>query len=97
MIPAACESCGRESSLLCDGRTLEGTCDAAICQACADRIGEVNAIVCKRSGKGRGCTPLRDTVDLCPFCSARKAAKLPALARAEHDRARDPKLEACPW
>lgn len=70
-----CESCGKPSTLLCDGRVIDGqrvpmsdarkatgTCDAPICRACAKQLSTYHM----RTSKG--CR--WDSIDLCPKCAA---------------------------
>jgi hypothetical protein len=93
----SCGWCSKPATLLCDGKlTGPGSCSAAVCRACARKVGEqrlggcqtitagdMTMIVCSRGRAGRR----RDSVDLCPFCQARAAEGAPTLKRAVHDDA----------
>lgn len=56
--PTPCVHCGRPSEVLCDHRNGDGrTCDAAICRACALRVGK-NRDYCKHHAKAYAPAPV---------------------------------------
>ncbi len=62
MKTATCLFCKGPSTLLCDGKMLDGkTCDKPVCRQCAKKVADYHL------NRGRkGCS--WDTFDLCPDC-----------------------------
>jgi hypothetical protein len=59
-----CAFCGAPSSLLCDGRLVDGkTCDKRICRRCAGPWRAHVSLQLKNGRRGG------DTRDLCPDCA----------------------------
>ena len=91
-----CSWCRKPADRACDGPVVRAdgndsrygdTCSAPVCSACATHLPAarpITAIVCTRSGKGRGCEVIDNRGDLCPFCAGRRGDD--PLPKAEHKR-----------
>lgn len=77
-----CLWCGAAADRLCDGAVYaerRETCDAPVCSNCS-RSSTVRGHVCTEFGH----EVLVDTIDYCPFCVGRYAARERALPREQH-------------
>ncbi len=82
-----CPWCERRADRLCDGVVIGGTCDSPVCSSCSTHLvpdKPISGIVCVRGGKGKGCYPIDNRGDLCPFCAGRREGE--PLERVEHQR-----------
>lgn len=80
----SCLWCGSCADRLCDGPVWgrRETCDAPLCSSCA-LSKEIRGHLCTSFGHEL----LRDTVDYCPYCVERIAAKITPRERKDHDLA----------